>query len=259
MLDGAEGTPFSDHHAGVVGEIGLQHRNCADCRFLRILGHDLRTPLNGIIGNLDLLETTGLQGEAGKWLQAAVEAAGILEKMLVGILREAKSADQLPQEGDWRALLQSMVDLQMPIARNKGLALETCYAPEIQGLFVFNETRWRAIIGNLLSNAIKFTTEGGVALHAYAESTTAPDACEVCVVVEDTGCGISPEDVPRIFHPFYRGQQPESLHVCGEGLGLSIVKNFIDEMGGRIFVETRVDRGSKFLVRAKLRKPSIAG
>jgi two-component system capsular synthesis sensor histidine kinase RcsC len=240
-------------------ESDLHDRNCADCRFLRNLGHDLRTPLNGIIGNLDLLETACLPGESQQWLQAAVNSAGILEKMLIGMLTEAKSGDQFLQEGDWEALLQSIVDMQMPVARKKGIGLEAHYAPEIRGIFIFNETRWRRIAGNLLANAIKFTARGGVTLNAFAENTAAPGACDVCLVVKDTGCGIPAGEVPQIFNPFYRGRQPEGMQQHGQGLGLSIVKNILDVMGGEIVVETNVDLGSNFLVRARLQKPSMAG
>ena len=235
-------------------ESSVRNARCADCPFLRNLGHDLRTPLNGIIGNLDLLGTTQLGDDSKIWLQAAMKSAEILNGMLSGMLLEA-TREELPRQGDWEALLQSMIDIHKPLAWKKGIALEACFAPEIRGIFIFQETRWRRILGNLLANAIKFTTKGGVTLRAFVENRTLPDACDVCLVVEDTGCGISDGDRSRIFHPFYRGSHPEGRPQPGDGLGLSIVKSLLEEMGGRICVESRVDQGTTFCVRANLKRP----
>ncbi|MCK9588091.1 MAG: HAMP domain-containing sensor histidine kinase [Terrimicrobiaceae bacterium] len=223
---------------------------------LRNFLHDLKTPLNGVVMSLELLKTARLTGEPAEWLRSGIQSAEILEKMLMCLETRGKKAGADPgmAGGSLLEVLQAVVAVHRPVAQDKGLKIHFFFSPEVRGRFLFSESHWRRVVGNLLTNAIKFTSAGNVTLNAAIEKADHPDTAGFCLKVEDTGCGIAQEDIPGIYQPFFRGSLPESRIQPGEGLGLSIVKSLLDEMGGRISVESRINQGTTFLVRAGLKR-----
>lgn len=218
--------------------------------------HDLKTPLNGIVMSLELLKTAGLSGEPEEWLRTAVKAADVLGEMLMDLESCACSfspASAKSQKGNLLAFLQTLVDVHKPVALGKGLEINFFFSPELHDSFAFCESRWRRIVGNLLTNAVKFTPAGYVSLYASVENADLPDTVEFCIKVEDSGCGIAEEDIHRIYEPFFRGT-PADGSPPGKGLGLCIVKSLLEEMGGKILVQSRPAQGTTFLLRSELRR-----
>ncbi len=221
---------------------------------LRNVLHDLKTPLSGIVMSLELLKTAELSGEPAEWLRTAFKSAETLAEMLADLDTEENHPD--PEEkGSFLELLQTLVDVHRPLAYRKGLELHFHCTPEIRHPFLFSVSRWRRIVGNLLSNAIKFTSGGWVALEVCVENT--PDAPLLRLQVEDTGCGIGPEEIPHIFRPHFRGAHPALSCIPGTGLGLSIVKSLLEEVGGEIHVASRIGHGSTFVIRSPLNRPPV--
>ncbi len=224
------------------------HLRCTDCQLLRNVIHDLKTPLNGIVMSLELLKTADFSGEPEEWLRTAFKSAEALTEML-SELGPKENHPGPDEQGSFLELLQALVDVHHPIAYKKGLELHFHCTPEIRFPVLFSTSRWRRIVGNLLSNAIKFTSKGWVALDVSVETT--PDTSLLRLQVEDTGCGIAPEDIPLIFEPHFRADHPTlTTPIPGSGLGLSIVKSLLDEVGGEIHVTSEIARGSTFVIRA---------
>ncbi|MFA7343860.1 MAG: HAMP domain-containing sensor histidine kinase [Terrimicrobiaceae bacterium] len=224
---------------------------------LRNILHDLKTPLNGVVMCLELLKTARLTGEPEEWLREAIKSAEVLGEMLACLETCGEKSEADPGMS-LLVLLQEVVAVHRLAARSKGLEIDFTFSPETRGPFLGNAFAWRRIAGNLLTNAVKFTPAGNITLNAHIEDTGHPDTVGFRLMIEDTGCGIAQEDIPNIYQPFFRGSHPESRNQPGEGLGLSIVKSLLDEMGGQISVTSAIDQGTTFLVRATLKKPPSA-
>lgn len=216
--------------------------------FIGALGHDLRTPLAGMMLSLDEAEL-GIEMEDPR---AARRALGELRKCLessarlvegaidLGRLELAESPVRRERVGLHR-LLNEVADEVRPLAHAKGLDLRVACHPELQTLS--DEDALRRLVVNLAHNAVKFTDRGGVRISAR------PSGAEVAVEVDDEGVGIPADRIPRIFEPLYQignsGRDPAG----GHGMGLAIVRRLADRLRAPIEVESEVDRGSRFIVR----------
>jgi len=213
------------------------------------MSHEFRTPMNAVIGLSDLLADAHLAPEQRDHVLTIRDSARALLALLNDILDFTKiEADKLTLSGgpfDVRALASSVVDMLRPAAMAKSIEIELDVAPEVPGGLWGDETRLRQVLVNLLSNAVKFTHEGNVALRL---STTArgEDGHELCVRVEDTGIGIEPSAVGRLFEPFEQADQGITRRYGGTGLGLAISRQIVRAMGGDIHVETATGKGSVF-------------
>ena len=216
--------------------------------FLATMSHELRTPLNSIIGFTGIL----LQGLAGalndeqkKQMTMVKHSAGHLLDLINDVLDiskiEAGQLDVFPEPFDLDELLRSVVETAMPLAEAKGIALRL-EAETTVGEMVSDRRRVKQILTNLLSNAVKFTSEGGVTLRCI------PEAEIVTMEVEDTGIGIAPDDVDKLFVPFQQIDSGLTRAYEGTGLGLSICRRLVEKLGGTIKVESQPERGSRFMV-----------
>ncbi len=216
--------------------------------FLATMSHELRTPLNSIIGFTGILmqELGGpLNPEQKKQMGMVRDSAGHLLELINDVLDLSKiEAGQLQvghEAMDLKAVAAKVVELVQPLVRKKGLDLR-CELPEVLEPINSDRRRVEQILMNLLSNAIKFTEAGAIRVRM------APVDAAIRIDVSDTGIGIAPGDLNRLFHPFFQIDTGLTRKYVGTGLGLSICKRLTELLGGRISVESVIGRGSTFTV-----------
>jgi signal transduction histidine kinase/CheY-like chemotaxis protein len=218
-------------------------------RVLAALGHDVRTPMNSIMGICSLLLDSELEQEQRIWLERIRASCEALLAMLNGLLEIASgevggSGLQL-DEVDVIGLVQEVTDTLQPQARDKGLELKTRYDDLLRGQWMVDPTRLRQVLFNLVGNAIKFTANGHVEVRA--STVAAGDgASSIKIAVSDSGPGIAPEDRDRIFERFKRGREVESSGHAGLGLGLALCRENAVLMDGSLTVESAIGVGSEF-------------
>jgi two-component system phosphate regulon sensor histidine kinase PhoR len=147
---------------------------------------------------------------------------------------------------DVNTLLGDIVDSMRPIAARKMISLELDTSPAHTEVFCDSQAIYQ-ILSNLLDNAVKYTPEGGIITVGSRPFTDNSGARRVEVFVRDTGAGIPPEDLPRLFERFYRVDKARSRELGGTGLGLAIVKHLVRAHGGEVSVESQLGQGSTFL------------
>ncbi|MDP4005156.1 ATP-binding protein [Methylobacterium sp. NEAU K] len=223
----------------------------AKSRFLATVSHEMRTPLNGILGMADLVLGTALDPEQRTYVEAVRTSGQALLGLIDGVLDfsriEAGRLDLAAQPFDLPALAESVVELLAPRAQDKGIEIALDAAEDFPRSLVGDADRVRQILINLAGNAIKFTERGGVGVSLALASTDAGGA-EVILTVSDTGPGIPEDRLPILFEEFEQGDGSASRSHEGTGLGLAITRRLVTRMGGRIEAESRLARGSTFRV-----------
>ena len=236
----------------------------AKADFLATISHEIRTPLNGILGLSELLEMDiqdsgqlhhiGLLRKSGQTLLSLVNELLDFSKIEAGQL-EMESIDFDPAEE-----LESILQTHISTAHQKGIDLQW----QLRGLprmIRGDSLRFRQILGNLLSNALKFTREGFIRVDAEAFPTDG-DRVKLKVIVSDTGIGISPDVLPRLFEPFSQADSSTTRRFGGTGLGLAIVRRLARAMSGDVTAESHLGKGSSFicdLVFSKAKAPDPQG
>ncbi len=230
--------------------------------FLASMSHDIRTPMNAIIGIADLLAKTPLSPEQDKYVQIFRRAGDNLLHLINDILDLSKvEASQLELERtgfSLNDLLEKVTEMVALSADEKGLSLVCDIAPNAPTDLVGDPTRLRQVLLNLLGNAIKFTEAGEVALRAAPDADSAvPGALRF--TVSDTGIGIPEEKLHAVFERFTQADSSTTRRYGGSGLGLTISKRLVELMGGRIWVESEVGKGSLFSFNVPLEIRAGAG
>ncbi|HEY7577534.1 MAG TPA: ATP-binding protein [Acetobacteraceae bacterium] len=218
-------------------------------RVLAALGHDVRTPMNSIMGICSLLLDSELEQEQRLWLERIRASCDALLAMLNGLL-EIASGDVggtglQTDEVDVIGLVREVTETLQPQARDKGLELKTRYDDLLRGHWLVDPTRLRQVLFNLVGNAIKFTNTGHVEVRASAFAD-ATGATSIKLAVSDTGPGIAPEDRELIFERFRRSRDQESAGHPGLGLGLALCRENAALMEGALTVESALGVGSEF-------------
>jgi CheY-like chemotaxis protein/nitrogen-specific signal transduction histidine kinase len=218
-------------------------------RVLAALGHDVRTPMNSIMGICSLLLDSELEHEQRLWLERIRASCEALLAMLNGLLEiasgEVGGSGLQVDEVDVIGLVQEVTDTLQPQARDKGLELKTRYDDLLHGQWLVDPTRLRQVLFNLVGNAIKFTANGHVEVRASAAAGPS-GATSIKLAVSDTGPGIAPEDRDRIFDRFRRGRDQEHSGHAGLGLGLALCRENAVLMDGTLTVESALGVGSEF-------------
>lgn len=231
----------------------------AKSSFLFAMSHDLRTPMNAIIGYAELMEAHWGEKEAAtNYLQKLKGASQFLLALIGNVLEitRIESGKETLNEAPWNLMkLEETLDIlldreisrkQLTVNRNVNIRHANVYCDAL---------KIREIIMNLLSNAVKYTAEGGkIVLDIEEKPSVQDDFMTLQIRVSDNGIGISKEYIPHIFDAFTRERSSSESGIIGTGLGLHIVKSFVDLMNGDISVESESGKGTCFTVEISCRK-----
>jgi len=226
-----------------------EEANRAKRRFLSPVSHEMRTPLNAIIGMNELLRETRLSAEQGEMVKAMREASRSMLKLIEDVLDISKiEAGKLKIEEtdfDLHSLINGTMMVLAPQAEIRGLQLRASVMPEVWHTLRGDPFHVRQVLYNLIGNGIKFTESGGVTLtvSSLAESD---HTVQLRFEVRDTGIGIRPDVQQRIFESFVQADDSTSRRYGGTGLGTTISKQLVEMMGGRIGLTSTPGKGSTF-------------
>jgi len=233
----------------VQARLAAEEANKAQSDFLAIMSHEMRTPLNAIMGIADILAHSTLSSEQVSLVRRCTKASEGLLRMIDDLLLASKAdSGTLELEAEpfaLRDLVTESTNLMLMQAQDKGLVLATHFDPTLPIRVVGDAHRLQQVLLNLIRNAIKFTERGSIAVRV-ASSPDNQKADHVQFSVADTGIGISVEMRDRIFERFTQADSRSNRQHGGVGLGLSICKQLVELMGGRIWVEGVQGHGSTF-------------
>nr|CRH05330.1 putative Histidine kinase [Candidatus Magnetococcus massalia] len=219
--------------------------NMAKTEFLAHMSHDIRTPLNAVMGMGELLAESPLNDEQHDQLKVLRRSSGLLLNLINDVLDISKiEAGQLVLERaafSLQSLIQDSVEVVQLAAETKGLATVVRLDSELPDNVIGDAQRLTQILYNLLSNAVKFTQQGQITL----EVIPAGDA-RITFNLQDTGIGVDKSHLDKIFEPFNQVRGRGNQHTTGTGLGLAICRNLVEIMGGEISATSLLDQGSTF-------------
>ncbi len=229
--------------------------NAAKSEFLATMSHEIRTPLNGVLGMVQAMGREPLSGPQLERLSVIGQSGEMLLTILNDILDlskiEAGKLDLDEADFDLESLALGLRTTFAPLAEDKGLGFVFEVADEAAGTWRGDSLRVRQILHNLIANAVKFTAAGSVAVRVgLAEGV-------LRFVVSDTGIGMSPDHIERLFDKFVQADSSTTRRYGGTGLGLSICRQLCRAMGGEIGVESQVGQGSRFTLELPLQR--VAG
>ncbi len=220
----------------------------AKSAFLATMSHEIRSPLSGLLGVLELLRATTLDGEQSHMAEMIRNSGWMLLSVLNDILDfskiEAGAMTIALEPTALHALLAEMVQPHIVPGRNKGVAVTLTIDAAVPAHVATDKLRLRQILGNLLSNAMKFTAAGTVAVQA--DLVAAADPPMLRIVVDDSGIGMDAEALARLFQPFMQADSSTTRKFGGTGLGLSISHKLAELLGGELSASSTRGAGSRF-------------
>lgn len=217
-------------------------------RFLAMMSHDIRTPMNAILATLELLATTQLDEKQSRLLELSRLSGDQMLFLLADLIEVARSdgwnLDLAEDRVETHEFFNDLGDAWMQLAAKKQLSISVEIADQLPSAFTSDQTRMRQLMDNLVSNAVKYTRDGSIDIHAHMVGDD--DAPMIHVAIADTGRGMEAAQLDRLFKDGETVLSPLDPAVEGSGLGLAICKRIVDAMGGEIGAESDVGKGSKF-------------
>ena len=231
-----------------------QSADKAKTEFLAFLSHEMRTPLQTILGRAELLRAPAIGSDEVRRHAGAIETQGqLLLRLVTDLLDlgtlEAGKFQLRPHPFSLRQAIAAVEDMSRARAEQKGLALEIEIGAEVPDALIGDEARLRQVLGNIVGNAVKYTPGGRVSLRVTRAAGDAPAAdARLRFAIEDTGPGLPPEKIPQLFTLFTRLDAGGTFTREGTGVGLALVRRLCELMGGTVSAENRPERGARFTV-----------
>lgn len=222
--------------------------NAAKTDFLSSMSHEIRTPLNAIVGFSEAIQEEESLEAAKQDAKDIILASQNLLELVNGILDisklEANKMEIINNEYDLREECQTLIKLIKPRLGEKPISLNLTIAPDIPQVLYGDKSKIKEIMSNLLTNAAKYTEKGFINVDINCINKN--DECSLMISVEDTGRGIKPEKIDKLFNKFERLEEDRNTTIEGAGLGLAITKRLVELMEGKIVVQSVYGSGSKF-------------
>lgn len=228
--------------------------------FVANVTHELRTPVNGILGHARNLKETNVTKEQERTIEIIESCCDNMMKIINNLLDfsklEAGRFTIEEKEFDFRDLMDQVMSLHINAINDKGLRLVVNIAEDIPRHLIGDEVCIKQILNNLISNAIKFTTVGQIAVQVTKTMQVEHDI-ELFFMVMDTGIGIDPQKKELLFQSFYQADASITRRFGGTGLGLSICKELVELMGGTISIDSVLEKGSTFSFTIRLKSTEL--
>ena len=218
-------------------------------KFLSYMSHEIQTPLSGVLGFIDLLKETELDDEARTYILSLESASRTLSGLIGDLLEtsrlEAGTVKPVSETFCLNTLLQEILDSVLPRSMQKGLSVKVI-SNEHEPIWIeSDQSLFRQILLNLLGNAVQFTEQGQITI-AISAFDTPGYITALSISVVDTGIGIAPDEISKLFERFYRSGDSRAQATPGSGVGLAICRELAQLLGGEITIESELDQGSTF-------------
>ncbi len=224
--------------------------------FMNTISHELRTPMNGIMGFTALLEASELTEKQDNYLSLIHKSADRLMVLITQLLNfssvETSTKDLNPTDFNIQKVFKTIRAQFQPKAEVKGLSLTCMIADDIPAKLHGDHVILQQIVSNILENAVKYTDEGGIVCEVTLEECPVDGPVMLQISIQDSGCAIPPEKQGIIFDSFTQGEEYMTRKYQGAGLGLTVAAKLVDLMGGTIWLDSVKDKGTTFYFTVKL-------